>query len=98
MEQEKQVESNSIDDFFELGSKSQEEFKRVVEKDAILVHKIFAQNEDGRELLARWKEFLMMTPTVHAQATQFEAGIAEGHKECIRTIIHNIKMFEQSVE
>ena len=96
MDQGMQVESNSIDEFFDIGNKSQQEFKRNIEKSSILVHKIFAQNEDGRELVARWKEFLIMTPTVHAQATQFEAGIAEGHKEFIRTIINQIQTCEDS--
>ena len=59
-----------------------------------LIHRVFEQNADGKELLATWKEALIMRPTVTANSTQFQAGIAEGNKEFIRNICLTIKSVE----
>lgn len=59
-----------------------------------LFHKVFVQNDDGKELLEHFKEAIMMTPAVTANATQFQAGIEEGKKEFVRQIILTIKRVE----
>lgn len=56
-----------------------------------LIHQVFDQNEQGKELLKIWKEALIMSPTVTANSTQFQCGIAEGKKEFIRNILLTIK-------
>ena len=59
-----------------------------------LIHRVFEQNPQGKELLAIWKEALIMAPTVTPNSTQFQAGIAEGNKEFIRNICLTIKSIE----
>lgn len=59
-----------------------------------LIHRVFEQNAEGKELLAIWKEALIMTPTVTPNSTEFQAGIAEGNKEFIRNIYLTIKNIE----
>lgn len=59
-----------------------------------LIHRVFKQNEAGRELLEVWKNALIMTPTVTPNSTQFQAGIEEGKKEFIRKIHLTIKNVE----
>jgi len=60
------------------------------------IHKVFAQNDTGKELLEIWKEALIMNPTVTPHSTQFQAGIEEGKKEFIRNIYLTIKKVEGS--
>ena len=59
-----------------------------------LIHRVFEQNAEGKELLSIWKEALIMNPTVTPNSTQFQAGIAEGNKEFIRNICLTIKSIE----
>ena len=59
-----------------------------------LVHQVFEQNPQGKELLDIWKEALIMNPTVTPNSTQFQAGIAEGEKSFIRGIYLTIKKIE----
>lgn len=59
-----------------------------------LIHRVFEQNPQGKELLTIWKEALIMAPTVTPNSTQFQAGIAEGNKEFIRNICLTIKSIE----
>ena len=59
-----------------------------------LIHQVFKQNPQGVELLSIWKEALIMNPTVTANSTKFQAGIAEGNKEFIRNIYLTIKNVE----
>lgn len=75
----------------ELESKKNEVLFEKLDK---LIHKVFAQNQDGAELLALWKESLIMTPTVTPNSTQFQAGIAEGNKEFIRNVYLTIQKME----
>lgn len=70
------------------------EQKAITEKHHQLIHQVFEQSSAGKELLTYWKETLMLTPTVTGNATQFQAGIEEGHKEFIRNIILTIKSVE----
>lgn len=59
-----------------------------------LIHAVFDQNPQGKELLGIWTDALIMTPTVTANATQFQVGIEEGKKEMIRNICLTIKNVE----
>tara|TARA_R110002096_G_scaffold321591_1_gene515770 strand:+ start:202 stop:474 length:273 start_codon:yes stop_codon:yes gene_type:complete len=59
-----------------------------------LIHQVFEQNPQGRELLAAWKETLIFVPTVTPNSTQFEAGIAEGKKTVVREILLAINSVE----
>lgn len=61
-----------------------------------LIHQVFKQNPQGKELLTIWKEALIMNPTVTPNSTQFQAGIAEGNKEFIRNICLTIKNVESN--
>lgn len=91
-----QLPENSIDQFLDEGLKQQEAFKRLVEQEAIRVHKVFAQNEDGRELLEHWRDSLLMVPSAGPNSTQIEIGIAEGIKQFVRNIIIQTKKFEDA--
>lgn len=79
-------------DFIEEGGA--EDFERQANQVNELIHRVFVQNEDGAKLLEMWKQDLIMTPSVQAHYTQFEAGIAEGAKHVIRRIINAIKSVE----
>lgn len=59
-----------------------------------LIHQVFEQNQQGKELLELWKDALIMNPTVTPNSTAFQAGIAEGNKEFIRNIYLTIKNVE----
>jgi len=61
-----------------------------------LIHQVFQQNPQGKELFNIWKETLIEVPTVTANSTQFQAGIAEGKKEFIRNIHLTIKKVESN--
>jgi len=90
-------ESNSIDEFLDEGLKQQEIFKQLTEKSNALIHRVFVQNETGAELLAKWKDQLIMIPSVQPHYTQFEAGIAEGAKMFIRNIILQSESVEKDL-
>lgn len=60
-----------------------------------LIHKVFAQNEDGAALILQWKEALIMTPTVTENSTQFQAGMREGEKSFIRNILLTIENIDK---
>jgi len=59
-----------------------------------ILHQVFEQNPQGKELLNIWKEALIITPTVTPHSTQFQAGIEEGKKEFTRNILLAIKSVE----
>lgn len=59
-----------------------------------LIHQVFEQSPQGKQLLEIWKEALIMDPTVTPHSTQFQVGIAEGKKEFIRNIYLTIKNVE----
>lgn len=59
-----------------------------------LIHQVFEQNPQGKQLLSLWKEALIMSPTVTPNSTAFQVGIEEGKKEFIRNIYLTIKSVE----
>ena len=89
-----ELPSNDIDSFIDEGIKQAEQFNRGVEQERNLIHRVFAQSEDGIALLAKWTEQMIMIPTVEPHSTQFEAGINEGHKSFVRSIITQIERVE----
>lgn len=93
--QNNNVEEGSLEHFIDEGLKAQAVFKQLAEKNAILIHKVFSQTDPGRELLDKWKNDLIMVPSVLPHYTQFEAGIAEGAKMFIRNIISQIETVEK---
>lgn len=76
--------------------KAQAENAAMWEKIENLVHQVFEQNPQGKELLSIWKEALIMNPTVTPNSTAFQAGIAEGNKEFIRNIYLTVKKVESN--
>ena len=66
-----------------------------IDKRNHLHHRVFAQSESGRELLGLWKEQLAMIPTLDSHSTQFAAGMNEGEKNFVRSIINIINQVEE---
>ena len=89
---------NSIDAYIDEGLGQQDKFNQLMEANNNLLHRVFVQNEQGAELLAKWKESLIMTPTLVGESTQFDAGINEGEKRFIRNLITSIQTVEQGNE
>ena len=75
--------------------KLQKESEARADKVNYLVHKTFAQNEAGVELLEIWKEVLIMGSTAAPGMDSVEIGIREGRKEFIREIIKIINRVEK---
>lgn len=96
--EEKSIPSNEEDETFdswtEQGAKDNEEGARTVDHYSNLVHRVFAQSDAGRELLAIWKESLLMTPVANPSSTKIEIGIQEGMNQVTRTIINICKSVE----
>lgn len=78
---------NSIDAFLDEGNAQTEAFNKLNDKTANLLHRVFVQNEAGAELLAKWRNDLVMIPSVMPESTQFGAGLTEGGKMFVRNII-----------
>lgn len=60
----------------------------------ILIHKIFAQTDEGRELLSEMQKSLIMMPGDRLGNDLFNLGKEEGRKEFIRNIINTIETIE----
>jgi hypothetical protein len=88
---------NSIEAFFSEAEDQEKRNKALFEKNNILLHKVFVQNPDGVELLNKWRDSLMMIPTISPESTQFGAGIIEGEKTFIRNIITSIQSVENEL-
>ena len=78
---------NSIDAFLDEGTAQTEAFNKLSDKQANLLHRVFVQSEAGAELLAKWKNDLVMIPSILPESTQFSAGLTEGGKMFVRNII-----------
>lgn len=59
-----------------------------------LIHQVFVQNQSGAELLERWKETLIMSPTVVPGSPPEVHAINEG----LKTFIRNIYLTAKKVE
>ena len=60
-----------------------------------LIHKVFEQSAEGKELIGTWEKALIMTPTVESGLDMAEAGIREGQKRFIRGIILTVNRVEK---
>ncbi len=88
---------NSIDAYLDEGLEQTDSFKAQMEKNNILLHKVFVQNADGVELLNKWRDSLIMTPSLAPESTQFEVGLNEGEKRFIRNLIISIQSVESNL-
>ena len=88
---------NSIDEFVQLGIDQTEMFNKLADQNAVLLHKVFKQSEEGAELMAKWKDDLLMIPSVMPHYTAMEAGLMEGAKMFIRNIIIQIESVEKEL-
>jgi len=88
---------NDLESFIDEGMKQADAFTKLADKNAVLLHKIFMQSEDGAELLAKWKNDLIMVQSIHPHSTQFEAGLMEGMKVFVRNIIIQIESVESEL-
>lgn len=84
-----------------LGFQDPDETKKYLDKVRVegekldnLIHRVFAQNEAGKELLEIWERSLMMAPTAEPGADLITIGMREGTKSFIR----NIKLTIDKVE
>lgn len=91
--------------FDELGFDNLEENKKKIsdleklgEKLDHLIHRTFAQNEAGAELLQLWTDALITMPTAKPGDDLLTIGINEGIKEFIRNIHATIKKIERGDE
>ena len=88
---------NSLEAFYDEADEQKKRDAVLFEKNNILLHKVFVQNEDGVELLNKWRESLMMIPTINSESSMFGAGIIEGEKTFIRNIITSIQSVESEL-
>lgn len=88
---------NDIDSFMQMGIDQTELFKKLADENAVLLHRVFKQSEVGAELLAKWKDDLLMIPSVMPHYTAMEAGLMEGPKMFIRNIIIQIESVEKEL-
>ncbi len=93
-------EFNPFDELYgfdpEAAEKQMEEYKAKGERLDYLIHKVFAQNEDGAELYMLWRESLIMSPTAEEGMDMIGIGIREGTKTFIRKIGLTIKKVEET--
>jgi hypothetical protein len=94
------VYSNAFDDLYSFDpdeakaqqAQREEKGKRL----DYLIHKVFAQTEEGIELFSMWRESLIMTPTAEAGMDNIDIGIREGMKTFIRKIGITLNRVEES--
>ena len=65
-------------------------------KIAYLLHQVFVQSTQGRELMSIWKEVLINVPSFDGNSSQFDAGLNEGEKRFVRNILLLLKQVEGS--
>jgi hypothetical protein len=96
------VDSPLSNAFDELGTgfdpteakKQKDEMEAKANKLDYLIHQTFSQNPAGAELLALWKDSLIMAPTASPGDEVLQIGIAEGHKSFIRGILLTVRKVE----
>lgn len=59
-----------------------------------LIHRVFAQSDEGKELLSIWKDSLIMSATADEGMDMIGVGMREGQKRMIRAIVFTIKRVE----
>ena len=88
---------NSIDAFLDEGMNQADSFSKLADENAVLLHRVFKQSPEGVELLEKWKNDLLMIPTILPESSQFGAGLTEGGKMFVRNIITLIQSVEQEL-
>lgn len=86
----------SLKYFDELGAEPDytDEQKEQFNKLDYLIHRTFAEMEDGRELLSLWEDALLLNSTAQPGDDLLQIGINEGQKTFIRNIILTIRKVE----
>lgn len=74
-------ESPHDDLFDESGSEPE-----LPSKAAYLIHRVFAQTEDGKAVLKEWMEEVTMLPSADVGMDYIGIGIQEGRKKFVREI------------
>ena len=88
--------SKSIDDMLFPGAEAaREEQQKIGNSLDYLIHKVFAQNESGVELLKLWEKALILEPTARPGDDLLTVGINEGTKNFIRNILITVNKVEQ---
>lgn len=93
-------ESNFFDDLnsgFDLSEalRQRKDSTERAKKLDYLIHKTFEQNQAGKDLLAIWKESLLMQPSATGGMDLVDIGIREGQKRFIRGIILTVNRVER---
>ena len=94
MAEQLEIQNNEFDKWFDQASTSNEENTRVADHYNHLLHRVFIQTEQGRELLKIWTDAIISTSVVRPHSTQMEAGIAEGYNQFTRNIINKCNAVE----
>ena len=76
--------------------KYQQDAESKAEKLDFLIHKVFKQSPNGRELIKIWQQSLMMVSTAEAGMDNIEIGIREGQKRFIKGILLTVKRVGES--
>lgn len=82
------------DQWAENAKKAQADFLKQSLTDSSLVYQVFT-SPAGDELLKRWMEVLIWTPTVGPNDDSITIGMNEGYKGFIRSIMQAIKTHEE---
>lgn len=88
---------NDIDSFIDAGIKQRDAFNKLADESAVLLHRVFVQTPEGVQLLEKWKNDLVMMPSILPESTQFGAGLTEGAKMFVRNIITQVQSVEQDL-
>ena len=101
MTNETKEEERNFFDELDSGMDPKEAARQMLEAQAksdkldYLIHRVFEQNEDGKELINIWKESLIMSSTAEGGLDMLEVGIREGLKRFIRGIILTVNRVEK---
>lgn len=84
-----------LSDPVEVAKLKQEEEAKL-NKMSYLLHQVFVQNTQGKELMETWRNVLINTPSFDGNSSQFEAGLNEGEKRFVRNILLLLQQVEDS--
>ncbi len=85
---------HQIDEWDQEADKSRESFLKQALIDSSLVYQVFSTSA-GQQLLERWKEVLIWSPTAAQGLDQVTIGMNEGYKSFIRSILQANKIHEE---
>lgn len=84
-----------LDEWEDEAEKSRKSFIEDALRDTAMVYAVFA-TPHGEELLKRWMEVLMYSPTAQRGDDLLSIGMNEGYKSFVRTIIQAVKTHEDT--